>query len=447
MDDSKRVVYESSAMSEELSKFTESYASFRRIINSLQRKYLELQDEFTAQNAELADANAKLVALSEQNLAVSGFLDRILNSISAGVVAVDQTGRITHFNRAASDILGLPAADAAGRLYREVLRPGNPVDANALRSAETGREIISVEKSLQRSDGCHLSLSVSTAVLKDDNGTSIGAVEVFHDLTKIKRMEQEIARLNTLAALGEMAATIAHEVRNPLSGIIGFASLLEKELAPDDPKRKHATNIVRGVNTINDIVTTLLNYARVEELNRAEVNLEGFLEAVVEQYRQDLAEKAPDVEIVFRSARSSAREKGNVFIDRLLMRQVLFNVMNNSVDALSQGGKIDIHVRQMPRPIAAAEYKDRILLGLEETLMETVITDDGPGFAPENLDRVFAPFFTTRKEGSGLGLAMAWKVVKAHGGEIQAGNSPEGGAIIRILLPAKLTGNETERST
>jgi signal transduction histidine kinase len=320
------------------------------------------------------------------------------------------------------------------------------VDANALRSAETGREIISVEKSLQRSDGCNLCLSVSTAVLKDDNGTSIGAVEVFHDLTRIKRMEQEIARLNTLAALGEMAATIAHEVRNPLSGIIGFASLLEKELAPDDPKRKHATNIIRGVNTINDIVTTLLNYARVEELNRAEVNLEDFLEAVVEQYRQELAERAPDIEIVFRSARGTAREKGIVFIDRLLMRQVLFNVMNNSVDAVSQSGRIDIQIRQLPRPMTASEHNDRILLGMDETLVETVIADNGPGFAPENLDRVFAPFFTTRKEGSGLGLAMAWKVVKAHGGDIRAENGPDGGAVIRILLPAKVTGSKTERS-
>ena len=131
-------------------------------------------------------------------------------------------------------MLGIPVREPLGNLYRDVIHPGSPIDANALRAAETGRSIEGVERVVDLADGTRLHLSTSTAILRDTEGRPVGAVEVLHDLTKQKRMEQELARLNTLAALGEMAATIAHEVRNPLAGIGGFAALLLRDLPEDD---------------------------------------------------------------------------------------------------------------------------------------------------------------------------------------------------------------------
>ncbi|MFQ6008978.1 MAG: ATP-binding protein [Candidatus Zixiibacteriota bacterium] len=445
MDDTKRILSDTVAELEEVSRFTESYASFHRIIGSLQRKYLELKEEFSAQNEQLVKTNKKLVELTERNLVVTEFLNSILDSVSAGVIAVDQNGTITHFNPAASVILGIPPREPLGKHYREVIPAGTPADANALRAAETGCEVASIEKKMELPDGTRLNLSVSTSILRDRDGRANGAVEVFQDLTKIKRMEQELARLNTLAALGEMAATIAHEVRNPLSSIAGFASLLERELDPADPKRKLTGKIIRGVDGLNETVMTLLNYTRFDELNKTEIDLEKFLQGSVDQFRQQLDEKSSQVHIELCPVEKPAERPISLIIDRLLIRQALFNILTNAVEAVKGKGRIRISFHRLPRQKAVALYAERILLGLDETIVETSVTDDGPGLSPEYIDRIFAPFFTTKKEGSGLGLAVAWKIVKAHGGDIVAENTGQGGAVFRLLLPAKIeAANEGE---
>jgi len=447
MDDTRKEICDSVVDTDEVSRFAESYASFNKTINSLQRKYIKLKDEFSEQNEKLVQANKKLVELTKRNLAVTEFLNGILNSVSAGVIAVDQSGHITHFNPTASLILGIPQEEPVGKLYRDIIPYGSPVDANALRTTESGREVTSVEKIIKLSDATRLYLSVSTAILKDDEGRSRGAVEVFQDLTKIKRMEQEIARLNTLAALGEVAATIAHEVRNPLSGIIGFASLLEKEFDQNDPKKKLASKIIRGVNSLNETVTTLLNYTRLEEINRVEVNYDDFLRIAIEQFQQEFSDKVACVRILLLPEGKPLERPIRLVLDRLLMRQALFNILMNSIESFSGEGKIEVRYQRLPRQKAVALYSERILLGLDETIVETSIADNGPGINPEHLNQIFTPFFTTKKEGSGLGLAIAWKIIKAHGGDIIVENGSEGGVVFRLLVPSKIDGGIRERAT
>jgi PAS domain S-box-containing protein len=352
---------------------------------------------------------------------------------------------ITHFNRAASRILGLPANEPLGRPYRDCIRPGTPADANALRSVERGEPLESVERMIELPDGTRLHLSVSTAVVRDSTGSPTGAVEVFHDLTKIKRMEAEFTRLNTLAALGEMAATIAHEVRNPLSGIGGFAALLQKDLEADDPRLKLVNNIIRGVNSLNDTVTTLLNYTRFEETNKAETGFADFLGATVRQFERDSADRHAASTIVLHRLEGSGTTNPVVDIDPMLLRQVFFNLFANALEVMPSGGRIEVRYRVLARQAAAQQWGGRMLLGLDETVLETTVADSGPGIAEEHLDKIFSPFFTTRSNGNGLGLAVAWKVMKAHGGDIVAENRPEGGAIFRLLLPVKLDAANRER--
>ncbi len=446
MDDAKRTVVKPVEETDEVSKFAESYASFNRVINSLQRKYLELENEFSRQNEKLVQANKKLVELTQRNLATTVFLNGILNSLSAGVITVDLNGRVTHFNPAASVVLGISAEEVLGKPYRDLIPPGEPVYANALRTAESGREVSSVEKVISRKDGTSLVLSVSTALLKDDEGKAIGAVEVFQDLTKIKKMEQELARLNTLAALGEMAATIAHQVRNPLSGIIGFASLLEKELEPSDPRRRLTEKIIRGVNTLNETVTTLLNYAKLEDVNKSEIVYYDFLKNVVEQFKEEQGEAMARIHLHLHEPAHPKESALSVVLDRVLMRQALHNILANACQAVKPDGKVEVRFRLLPQDEAAARYGERILLGTDETLVETVVSDNGPGVPEEHIERIFAPFFTTSKEGNGLGLAVAWKVMKAHGGDIVAENSAEGGAVFRLLVPVKIDRKVRERT-
>jgi PAS domain S-box-containing protein len=421
----------------ELSRFVDSYASFSRIINSLQRQYIELKEEFSEQNSMLSATNQKLVDMTRRNLSATEFLNNILTSISAGVIAVDPNGRITHFNPAASMMLGIPADDARGKHYREVVPPGQPIEANALRAVETGKPVESVEKRISLMDGTRLHLSVSTAILHDSEGKSLGAVEVFHDLTRIKQMEQEFARLNTLAALGEMAATVAHEVRNPLAGIGGFAALLKRDLAQDDARQKLVDKIIRGVESLNKTVTTLLNYTRFEDVNREDVVLEEFLRRTVEQFRHDYGEKLRDSEFVLEAPHDRA---GAIVIrvDQMLVRQLLYNLFTNAVESTGSKTEIEIRYRKLPRQTAIERYALRLLIGLDETVVEITVSDNGPGIPVDNLPRVFAPFFTTKQDGNGLGLAVCWKIAKAHGGDIVAENSREGGAAMTLLIPTKI---------
>jgi two-component system sensor histidine kinase AtoS len=437
-------VTDNTELIENLSKFTESYASFNRIINSLQRQYLELKEEFAAQNDKLVETNRKLMDMTGRNVAATEFLNGILNSIAVGVIAVDKEGRITHFNPAASAMLGIPVNEPPGKLYRDIIPPGNMLEANAARAAETGRETDTVEKEIELPDGIRLNLSVSTAILRDREGRPNGAVEVFHDLTKMKKMEQEIARLNTLAAMGEMAATIAHEVRNPLAAIGGFATLLKRDTDKDDPRQKMIAKISRAVDSLNNTVTSLLNYTRYEEMSKETVEYGAFIRQTVEQFRYDNPDFAKNNKFIIHAPLNYAAAGIEVVLDPMLYRQMLYNIFTNAIEACSGAGQIKISFRKLPRQTAARHYAQRVVLGLDETVLETVISDNGPGINEDVRRRIFTPFFTTKSEGNGLGLAMSWKVIKAHGGEIIADSNTDKGARFLLLLPCKIDSKKRE---
>jgi len=427
----------------QITEFTESYASFNRIINNLQRQYIELREEFTAQNERLAETNKKLIEMTRRNLEATEFLNNLLTSMTAGIIAVDQDGIVTHFNPAASVLFGIPRREPLGKSYREVFPPGEPIDANALRAVETGRALESVEKELVLSEGTHLSLSVSTAILRDSEGKPNGAVEVLHDLTKIKKMEREISRLNTLAALGEMAATIAHEVRNPLAAIGGFAALLKRDMAADDDRRKLVNKICNGVDSLNHTVTALLNYTRIEEVKREEVIFDGFLRRTLDQYRYENSEHLEGMTFELSPTYGPGASPIPLMLDSMLMRQLFFNLFTNAVEACGGSGKVTIKYHVMPRQQATRLYGERIMIGLDETVVATTVEDSGQGIPDDVREKLFAPFFTTKQGGTGLGLAVVWKVAKAHGGEVIAEQSQAGGARFVFLLPVKIAHTDS----
>ncbi len=424
--------------SEDISRFADSYASFNRIINTLQRNYIELKEEFSAQNDTLAETNRQMQELTARNLAATEFLNSILKSLSAGVISVDQSGLITHFNPAASLMLGIPLGAPQGKHYRDVIPPGDLLDANALRAAETGKAVDSVEKAVHLADGSRIVVSVSTAILRDENNKANGAVEVFHDLTRIRKMEQEIARLNTLAALGEMAATVAHQVRNPLSGILGYGSLLKRDMEPDDPRQKLISKITDGVETLNNTVTTLLNYTRHDELNRERVNFDEFLGSAVTQFRRDNADHARNTEIKIEPGLPPREEALELLLDPVLFRQVLYNLFTNSCEACDGPVEISMAYRIMPRQKAAELYGETLLLDSDETVFEMTVSDNGPGMTADAASQAFAPFFTTKAGGNGLGLAVGSKILRAHGGEIRLVKDVREGTQFLILLPTRI---------
>jgi PAS domain S-box-containing protein len=420
---------------QDLSKFTDSYASFNRIINSLQRKYIDLQGEFSNQNDELASSNKRLVELTKNNIAVTEFLNNLLSSITAGVIAVNNKGIITHFNPAASTIFGFPVKEPIGKKYGEIIPSGSPDNVSAITTLQSENEVDSIEKKIELIDGGTVYLSVSTALIRDTENNVVGAAEVFQDLTKIKKMEAELARLNTLAALGEMAATIAHEVRNPLAAIAGFASLLERDMKIEDPKRKLIEKIKKGTDNLNHTVETLLNYTRFDEINRVDVDYFDFVQSTIEQYKNDNPDRLDNI-----SFNLAVPEIQNlcIKIDKMLFRQIFFNIFTNAIEAFSDRGNIDIVINKLPRLTALTKYSGKLMLGMHETILETNITDNGPGISEDKVDKIFAPFFTTKSSGNGLGLAVAWKIIKAHGGEIVVDKNITQGAAFHLLMPTRI---------
>ncbi len=422
----------------EVSRFVDSYESFTRVLESLQRKYEELEEEFTAQNKELSEANEKLVGLTARNIAATEFLNSILHSITAGVVAVDERGHVTHFNRAAARVFNIAAASVLGRPYEECIPRSDPPEANVLDTLTTGVTHDAMERQMTPADGAPLRLSVSTGLLRDAHGTTTGAVEVIHDLTKLKKMEQDLARLNTLAALGEMAATIAHEVRNPLSGIAGFASLLAADLEGTDPRYQLVQKIIQGAEILNETITTLLNYTRFDETNKRDIDLLEFVQSSIEQFRQDNVDRTRNIRFRFHTDGGCSFRGHGIMLDPLLFRQIFFNLFTNAIEACSGSGEIEVRVAAYLRDTTVERFGDKVALELDETVVEIAVADRGPGIPDDQLERVFAPFFSNKEGGNGLGLAVALKIMKAHGGEIVAENSDTGGAVFRLLLPVKL---------
>lgn len=426
------------------SKFVESYASFNRIINGLQRQYIELKEEFSAQNEKLAEANQKLVRLTESNLAANQFLFSMFDSIPVGVIAVDRQGMVTHLNPAGAILLNRKTRQVYGKHYNDIMPKSDNESAGALSAIQSGEGAASVEKSLTLSEDRKLKVSVSTSILKDEAGNCVGAIEVIQDLTKVRKMEHEIARLNTLAALGEMAATIAHEVRNPLAGIGGFAALLERDFNKEDPKVQLVQKIKKGVETLNHTVTKLLNYTRFNELNRVETDYVSFLKGSIEQFRHEQSNEIQTAAITFTEIQLTKPHDLIASIDKLLFRQCLFNLFTNSIEASGAKAKITISLAVFPASNLPAPFANKINLDFDESLLITTVSDNGPGIKVEHRDKIFAPFFTTKTSGSGLGLAVAWKLIKAHGGDIILGDASGAGATFHILLPARLGNTQVE---
>ncbi|MBX3394098.1 MAG: hypothetical protein KF841_01895 [Phycisphaerae bacterium] len=234
---------------------------------------------------------------------------------------------------------------------------------------------------------------------------------------ELRRKNEELRRRDRLAALGEMAAGLAHEIRNPLGGIALYSSMLERELAGQERARQAATRISSGVRTLDRLVSDILDFAQEDHVEKTLCRVGDILEAVEDSLAPWADQLGAKVHIE-ESARNVA-----VRCDAGKMRQVLLNLMLNGLQASGSGGWVRLSASRTEADGADASG----------TCLE--IVDGGPGIPPAMLDRIFNPFFTTKSEGTGLGLAIVHRIVEAHGGTIRAMNVAEGGAKFAVTLP------------
>lgn len=355
---------------------------------------------FTQTTQRMEEAYQRLQARVEEldrELAfTSDYLRNILESMSDGVIAVDLEGTITAFNSAARDILGYAANDVVGRPFRAVFHR-----EFASRMGQPGYELLA-------KDGRAVLVTELDAPICNNEKQEIGQVKVFQDLTQLEALREQVRQQDRLAAIGKMAATVAHEIRNPLGGIRGFAALLARDVVEDDPKSRLVEKILVGVKQLDRVVSDLLEYTRPLELQLRPWPCAELVESAWGFVDRGSRVLTFDSEI-----------DANLYVhaDADKMRQVFLNLLINAVQSVTEQGRI----------LVAAECG--------EQMVTLSFTDSGCGIAEEQVANIFAPFFTTKEKGTGLGLAIASKIVEGHGGRITVDSTPGNGSTFHVKLP------------
>jgi two-component system sensor histidine kinase PilS (NtrC family) len=360
-------------------------------------------------------AQASLEAQQRHLSDVQAFRDLIFQSVGTGLIAVGPDGRITAFNRAAEAITGLPADAALGEPWPRVF--GDEVDLERVRAAVAAREGQSqrYEIHLRRRDGRSVPVGISFWLLRSGEGDAVGLIGVCQDLSSIKQMEERMRQADRLAALGRMSANIAHEIRNPLASVSGAIEVLARDIPPD-PTRDRLVEIVLSESArLNQLISDFLEYARPAPLAPIEVNASKVLDEVVVLLEH---RRLPDhLKLV--------REYGETLMvraDPQQLRQAIWNLCLNAVQSMPSGGEL----RVGGRVLEGERRPGRVQLWIGDT---------GSGIAEADLPHIFEPFYSTKPEGSGLGLAMVYRVVQEHGGDIDVRSVPRMGTTFTLRLP------------
>jgi two-component system sensor histidine kinase PilS (NtrC family) len=345
------------------------------------------------------------------------FHESIVRSISSGVFTTDEEGRITSFNPAAHEVTGYAFAAVQGRLWRDVFNwhPGTPSEEAALTSLSPLR----FEVECSHANGSRLVLGMTVSPLQEQ-GTQRGLVCVFKDLTQIRYLEEEMRRRAWLANLGEMSAGMAHEIRNPLGALAGAMQMLRQDVGSDDTSQRLMDIAIREARRLDNIITEFLQYARPPALNLAEHDLNKVLADTLDLIQHE-ARSRTGITIVSRMAPNQLMAQ----VDQDQLKQVFWNLATNAFDAMSAGGTLTI----------ATGSRQVEVGGRRSDVIEIAFQDNGEGIPKQNFDKIFLPFFTTKKEGSGLGLAQVHRIVELHEGWIKVESEIGHGARFVVCLP------------
>jgi two-component system sensor histidine kinase AtoS len=407
---------------------------FDETTRALEARARRLEEVLTVKQQELEAANSELAVRYSELDRLHAWLELILSAVPSGVVAVDRDGRVTTCNRAAREALTVELPEPDGADYRAAC-PESPlwqVLAEGVTKGPYERRISAGPDQRERVLAGHASPVCAS------DGAILGAVEVFEDVTELRGLEQQLERVERLKALGEMAAGVAHEIRNPLNGVEGFASLLARDLEDGSTQRRYADAIIDGVRHLNRTVTGLLEFTRPREPQRRPVPPDELVESCVELVRaEDVALASPREGEADEQARAriefvSRWDRGRIAIDGGQIRQVLLNLIQNAVQICSEYRDTQGQVA-----VAVSAISDEQL----GACCQVTVDDNGPGVSEDQRPNIFLPFHTTRERGTGLGLAVAHTLVQLHGGSLSVDTAPElGGARFTMLLPIEATG-------
>jgi two-component system sensor histidine kinase PilS (NtrC family) len=360
----------------------------------------------------LRRADARLEKTSTQLAGLQAFNQHVIDSLTSGLLTTDAEGTVVTFNRAAEAITGVRAEEAVGRAASDVLQVppalnllSDPVAATPARRLEVGHV---------RPDGRAIELGFTSAPLVTPAGP-VGFLVTFQDVTEVKRIEREMRIQQRLAAVGEMAAGMAHEIRNPLASMSGSLQMLRQELPLDLEQSQLMDIVLRESERLNETIRSFLTYARPQRMSTT---------------RMDMRQVLRDAATLLRNS-SELNERHDIHLelppealwyeaDERQIRQIVWNLATNGLRAMPDGGRLTLSAR----PDGGAA--DVVL----------AVRDEGLGIPPEELEQIFQPFRSTFDRGTGLGLAIVHRIVGEYGGDIQVTSERGAGTTVRVRLPA-----------
>jgi PAS domain S-box-containing protein len=327
-------------------------------------------------------------------------------------------------NPAAELLTGLFAPEASGRYCSEVFAHSPEVVEILMETLGRRAGVATTSVVLRKRNGASLPIELGTAMLAGADGKVLGVVGVIRDLTIVRELEAQLRRSDRLAALGTMAAGLAHEIKNPLTSVRTFSRLVARKFDNARFRETFQRVVPRELERINAICERLLELARPRRLRLRPVSLPPLLERTVELYANQLETKQITVD------REYPSDLPVIEADVEHLYQALLNLVGNALDAMAAGGRLTLRAGRSEDPIQRPPFR-----GALPRSVTVEIEDTGLGIPPSEADKVFNPFFTTKQGGTGLGLALAHKIIEDHGGSITFRSTPGVGTTFRVLLP------------
>jgi two-component system sensor histidine kinase PilS (NtrC family) len=370
-----------------------------------------LSERLRAQGRELAERRGAVVRLQALN-------ENIIESINSGLLTTDLDGRINFANRGASDITSWPPGEIVGRSFGEWIGEG-PGFLKAIRQLLLANRRYRFERYFDTPDGRKIFLGIAVSNLHDRAGSPLGYIFIFQDLTEIQALEQEVRLKERMAALGEMAAGMAHELRNPLAAISGSVQYLRGRLDPDGETRELMDIILRESQRLDRAIRDFLTFARPGTFAPERCDLVRLLDDQLK-----LLSKSREFGRAHRVETRWATEQVWCEVDPNRMKQVFWNLATNALKAMPEGGKLTLALTPLREPAQ----------------VEIVFADEGVGMDDNEVAAYFQPFHSLFEEGTGLGAAIVYRLVEEHGGRIGVESRPGKGTRVRILLPVRSSG-------
>jgi len=340
--------------------------------------------------------------------------EHILRSVGSGICTMDLQGNIASWNPAAEQITGYTLGEIKGR-WKEVF--GDSIKGIFGHTDALRDRPFRFNGGIVKKDGSPAVLGMTASLLKDDANTVRGIILIFHDITKMVEMEEQVRRQERLASVGSFAAGIAHEIRNPLASLSGSIQVLQGELDLKGDDKRLMDIVVRETDRLNAIITEFLEYARPKTTQTENIELRSLLDETIMLLKN--SRNFVEGIRISRAVFPHIVLKG----DSQRLRQVFWNLLINACQAMPKGGAITISASPFTHADDAAAW------------CEIVLSDTGQGIAPEHLDKIFDPFFTTKTGGTGLGLAIVHRIIEDHGGAIAVDSEPGNGTQFTIRLP------------